>query len=365
MHFDNWYSGWQEKMRSDPILRWLVDARNQIEKQGDLVAKSVLRVTSSASSYDATPHEIELPPILTPDEVAEMMRARLKLASPSEAALIKVERRWVETELPDHEILDALVHCFSVLQDLVRDAHSHLLERHDTCQFMLNFQTTDYVLPEFMLNASDPRIRWIKLQENRVVDMAHDGMQFGRDVVDAAEKHYQPGESIRRDLAKAKTFREECLALFQMGKRILEVDGRHGAFAFMRTEQGMQMSVLGFDDRAEKHIVIRDLAETAKRLKAKSVVLVNEAWLIPVNEFIKKGFAAGPLGQKEALVLHGLSSTGEFLNCQVAFDREDGNIKFGHEEVDDKTFPNILAPFLEIWGLQIPQTRSKGTTPSS
>src|ERR1700676_3214289 len=40
--FEVWYSKWQEKMRSDVVLRWLVEARNQIEKQGDLQTKSKL-----------------------------------------------------------------------------------------------------------------------------------------------------------------------------------------------------------------------------------------------------------------------------------------------------------------------------------
>jgi hypothetical protein len=36
--FDEWYKGWQEKLAAIPLMRWMVEARNQIEKQGDLEA---------------------------------------------------------------------------------------------------------------------------------------------------------------------------------------------------------------------------------------------------------------------------------------------------------------------------------------
>src|SRR5437867_12907835 len=38
--FGDWYARWQERLRADPIMRWLVDARNRIEKEGDLETRS-------------------------------------------------------------------------------------------------------------------------------------------------------------------------------------------------------------------------------------------------------------------------------------------------------------------------------------
>ena len=50
--FDPWYKGWQEKMKQDPSLRWLVDARNIIVKERDLNLSSVLRVSIVVSYID-------------------------------------------------------------------------------------------------------------------------------------------------------------------------------------------------------------------------------------------------------------------------------------------------------------------------
>jgi hypothetical protein len=34
--FDNWYKPWQDRMRSNALMRWAIDSRNIIEKQEDL-----------------------------------------------------------------------------------------------------------------------------------------------------------------------------------------------------------------------------------------------------------------------------------------------------------------------------------------
>ena len=41
--FDAWYSPWQERFRADPLMCWMVEARNKIEKRGDLETYSVIR----------------------------------------------------------------------------------------------------------------------------------------------------------------------------------------------------------------------------------------------------------------------------------------------------------------------------------
>lgn len=43
--FESWYAEWQGRMRSGPVLCWLVHARNKIEKQGDLERNSILRIS--------------------------------------------------------------------------------------------------------------------------------------------------------------------------------------------------------------------------------------------------------------------------------------------------------------------------------
>ena len=55
INFDPWYQLWQDRLRADPLMSWMVDARNRIEKQGDLDAHSFVRAEIMASYYEEGP----------------------------------------------------------------------------------------------------------------------------------------------------------------------------------------------------------------------------------------------------------------------------------------------------------------------
>ena len=62
----------------------------------------------------------------------------------TEEALLKVERRWVESDMPDSEILDALCQCYLTLRKVVRDAHDALANPlPGKCAFLDRATTTN------------------------------------------------------------------------------------------------------------------------------------------------------------------------------------------------------------------------------
>jgi hypothetical protein len=58
--FEQWYGGWQKRLATDELMRWIVDARNRIEKEGDLETHSYVRAEIVASYLDEGPR-IEVP----------------------------------------------------------------------------------------------------------------------------------------------------------------------------------------------------------------------------------------------------------------------------------------------------------------
>ena len=48
-------------MRQDPILKWLVEARNTIVKKGDLATKSTMKVAVLASYYELPHVQFDVP----------------------------------------------------------------------------------------------------------------------------------------------------------------------------------------------------------------------------------------------------------------------------------------------------------------
>jgi len=93
-------------------MRWMVDARNKIEKEGDLQAHSFVRAEIIASYLDAGPR-IEAPLRLLksiPDTgVGEHI---------CKHGTLRIQRRWVENTLPHYELLDAVAIAYGRLSDL-------------------------------------------------------------------------------------------------------------------------------------------------------------------------------------------------------------------------------------------------------
>ncbi len=92
---------WQKRLRDIPLMRWLVKARNKIEKQGDLEAESFVRAEVIASHLDEGPR-VEVPARLF--EGPEVLLRRIPERAVAEHVrahgTLKIERRWVESRPP-------------------------------------------------------------------------------------------------------------------------------------------------------------------------------------------------------------------------------------------------------------------------
>ena len=119
-NFEHWYANWQVQMKQDAIMRWLVDARNTIVKEGDLETRSHSRV-SVIDYYFPTPVFVsEMPPLLTTDMIAARLAASRNVPEALKGkAFIQVERCWVVNTLPDTELLETLAHAYGVLSNVV------------------------------------------------------------------------------------------------------------------------------------------------------------------------------------------------------------------------------------------------------
>src|SRR5712691_98121 len=75
-------------------------------------------------------------------------------------------------------------------------------------------------------------------------------------------------------------------------KVILRKDGNHRPMAFL-CHAGRVPTILALDlpDTESKYVAIREVASAVSRTQAIGVILVNEAWWIPMDEFT--GLRAG------------------------------------------------------------------------
>jgi len=124
--FDEWYEAYRERFAADPVMRWSVTARNKIEKQGDLETLSQVRAELVAA-YAGNPTTPWMPSInATPEQIRRSIPAKYLDAHVVNTGVLAIERRWVDAELPDHEILDALAHVYGQLALMVVGLHDHL-----------------------------------------------------------------------------------------------------------------------------------------------------------------------------------------------------------------------------------------------
>jgi hypothetical protein len=72
--FDAWYAPWQERMRADARMRWLIDARNAIEKEGDLDTHSIARVSLALTDQEEQLTEVEVPAAVSPADAATAIK---------------------------------------------------------------------------------------------------------------------------------------------------------------------------------------------------------------------------------------------------------------------------------------------------
>src|SRR4051794_6960968 len=71
-NFDEWYSAWQEAVKSDPVMRWVVKARNRLVKEADLELLSTARLTVTFDWLSGEEKVFNMPPRQRPVDIAEM-----------------------------------------------------------------------------------------------------------------------------------------------------------------------------------------------------------------------------------------------------------------------------------------------------
>lgn len=119
--FDSWYTRHiVERWREDQIMLWAKDARNKVEKEGDLEINSTLKV-SLVYSY------LEEEDVTVPCGRSELVDAGIKQlvefakrhlpSGIADASGIRVERSWVTADLDSTELLQGLAYVYSRIYD--------------------------------------------------------------------------------------------------------------------------------------------------------------------------------------------------------------------------------------------------------
>lgn len=360
--FDNWYSKWQEEFRSIPLMKWMVEARNRIEKQGDLEAHSFIRAEIIASHLNQGP-AVQVP--------AELSDAPMKLVksipdSPlgkhiKKDGVLRIQRRWIENTLPDFELLDAVAITYGHLSRLLDDAHRQIglpvpESRNVKTGEAYDAEAMQGRLP-CMIGHGDVRSLDVWLADGKPVEFDRIEKKIDHyDLVaegDRLKAHY--GLEPKDIFGESDTAEGTLDALFKTARVMLEKDGRHLTIMFyFKGRRTLQMTELRPTEHGQKYLMMRNAAHDLVRKGADTVIMIGEAWSAPYLPSDPYRRAADAPERQEMLVANLVRKTGEPVQLSARMGRKDGRVTLEETHVQRGGAHFLFAPFYEAWGREIP-----------
>jgi hypothetical protein len=271
--FDEWYAPWRSRFAADPIMRWAVLARNKIEKQGDLETSSQMRAELiegyvGNSVTDWTTMGISW----STDQIRRSIPQRLLSQHVIDHGVLSIERRWVDSELPDSEVLDALAHVYGQLALLVVDLHNHLgvlIPEHDPDhgEHLLQDLRGDGRLPS-MERPLDDRAIYITVKDGSLLSYRREFVMNSEASLKKAQSRYRHFAGTKR-LSDSSTLMEVANVYFDMARAVMMRDDSHLGL-FIALKGAWQIGLVGAQptNRADKYMLMRDIARYVRRIDA-------------------------------------------------------------------------------------------------
>ncbi len=357
--FEDWYRVQQDAMKADPRMRWLVSARNRIEKQGDLETKSIAHVRLVASWLEGPVVEMDVDPTSEAHELARTVQVPGLPARVMREGILEVERRWTLEELVEEEILDVLAHCHGVLSDLVLAAHERWGEGETLCEFAVDGVCEGHGLSRHpsgrvpcMIAGRRSRTVRRDLSTGTLVDVEMAPMGGPPVSYEELLERYGPGlPSDYRPRGKGVFGIAEFFHV--SGRRFIVIDGYLETVAWILKDGHPLLQVaMRPEDQREKYLAIASLAEEVDRLGANELVFTTEAWEAPAVGPDDERAELRPGERKDRTELMVTYALRRGEKCRVWASRisrtESGEIELGEmtEREEDALF---LQPVLKVW----------------
>ncbi|KGS34985.1 hypothetical protein X962_6209 [Burkholderia pseudomallei MSHR7343] len=365
-NFDHWYESWQDKLRDDPLMRWMVDARNKIEKQGDLEAHSFVRAEIMASYYEEGPR-LEVP--------AELSQSSAELISsiPTEAlrehvfkdGILRIQRRWVENTLPDYELLDAVGIAYGRVAELVADAHREL-GLNPPSTMAGDIDRTQGVdsrggrLP-CMIGHGDARSLNIWLATGAVMELEQKTFEIDRENAEGVTAKYQVDPKEMFPLS-APSPEATLSGLFATARKVFAADGYHQTIAFLLNGvRPVSMMSLALQEHGEKYLVMRMLANEVIKYGADGVIIISEMWSAPYDPSKPYRRAVDAPKKREILSAILATQTGEPVQLWALIERAGDNVTLGETNTSRDQAQIAFSPIYAAWGREIPDAWIEAT----
>lgn len=284
--FQKWYLQQQNEMKKNDTLRWLVDARNHVVKEGDLKKKSFATVRLK-NNFDQNIFTMNFDPSISTQNIAEDFFKNASLKIPEnllEQTIIEVERIWVVDEYPNAEIIDVLIYCLSILTDLVYKAHEEVADKNALlCKQNVYINALDNFMVVLHNKIKRGRITRINYKTGDIYKTLTSVVMDRPDknLLVQAEKKYGDIKKFSALLDSSGNnipFNNLPYHL-EMAKHLFANDGFLVPMAFLYFKDRPPIHIiLELEDPATKYLIFEHLAEKVDETNCEAVVIIAEAW---------------------------------------------------------------------------------------
>lgn len=304
--FDTWYKiNVLQPWATDPVMAWAKDSRNVIEKEGDLEMQSTLQVAVLYSYDDDEDMVLEVTrKELLRASIEQLLKAANRQLPPgiADAAVLKIQRRWVANTLPDRELIYAFTYVYSQLHRVCSVLAEHLSAALD--------QSIPH--PTSMDPSSNDvaRTRFMKLSKPGV----------GRFITKqlGADPSFKPPQALLKlkeefqSGPKPASLKEVVARHARMAQVTFEQHGNHIPMFALYDKNWNQIDFMStvFRDQAEKYLFWRNAADRAFYLKAYALVWTSESWLRDMKDYQDRPISELPIIGEQLQVI-GVDATGK------------------------------------------------------
>ena len=275
-NFEAWYSenilrAWKD----DVLMRWAVESRNTIEKEGDLELHSTLSLSLMFSYLEELDLYVQTENrLLLYANLKQLIRfAQKELPSGmSDAAVVKVERRWVASSLPDWELLQVINYVYARLFECCDSLACHLGSAID-----VSIRQPGSLE---LLRERARHVEYVKLHGLKAVSLHQERLKRDENFTPPSDllRHIQESPKIPSGQGSFEAAFEQ---LVEMAVATFNHYSHHIPMLHFFDESWRPIGLFSthFEDHADKFIFWRHVADQIRNTQAKGLMWISESWV--------------------------------------------------------------------------------------
>lgn len=340
--FDHWYAAnVLEPFSADGIMNWLKEARNHIEKEGDLEVNSECSMEAIFSYTDPGPRVS-----LKHDKMffagIKRLSRHMRDVFPTgiyRDSAIAIDRRWVATALPGIELIDALKHGYEKLRFVVDALDAHV-GRSASDQLLWNPPTLE----------SGRRRTYVKTEDGKSYSQTSSAFEIDYESMPKLAEKYDLSKF--RSAFQATGDPHETMKRFtETATHVFSQAGTHVTIGFLLDTQGdvIRIASPNFADHADKLIFWNDLGRLAESNRDFcGIIFVSEIWFRSGTGFPEKRISDLQIKGEGLQIVVANRDVCLMKTIPVIRDDKGARLDDGAVEVTQLE-PNFLAPLRRAW----------------